>query len=232
MDSIELEVMRQTIVLSSTCTAFLPLQKTLLVADLHLGKEATFRRAGIAVPSGSTLGTLRRLAEAIDRFEPERCVILGDLVHAKDSLTDSIFDQFRTWLNQFENRCKFTLTIGNHDLRSKQQLRSLAIELVDEQMLGDCLRLIHDPLSVDQTTLIAKQQFAIGGHMHPGFKLSSRAGENQKVPCFWLQSNRLILPAMGEFTGTAKINLQADQRAFLVCDDELVCLEGRLLASC
>jgi metallophosphoesterase superfamily enzyme len=41
--------------------AFLPASATLLVADLHLGKAATFRQAGIPVPEGSAQADLARL---------------------------------------------------------------------------------------------------------------------------------------------------------------------------
>ena len=47
--------------------AMLPVSRSLLVADLHLGKAATFRKAGLPVPEGSAqrdLARLRGLVEA------------------------------------------------------------------------------------------------------------------------------------------------------------------------
>jgi uncharacterized protein len=41
------------IVLLPGRAAWMPATRTLLVADLHLGKAATFRHAGIPVPEGS-----------------------------------------------------------------------------------------------------------------------------------------------------------------------------------
>ncbi|NBP80976.1 hypothetical protein EBU58_09735, partial [bacterium] len=41
--------------------AWLPTSRTLLVADLHLGKAASFRHAGLPVPEGSSGGDLQRL---------------------------------------------------------------------------------------------------------------------------------------------------------------------------
>ena len=46
---------------------FWPGRKSLLVADFHLGKAATFRRAGIALPSGTTTENVERLGRAIDK---------------------------------------------------------------------------------------------------------------------------------------------------------------------
>ena len=42
-----------------------PAQHTLCVADVHLGKAATFRARGVPVPLGTTRGTLARLDAAL-----------------------------------------------------------------------------------------------------------------------------------------------------------------------
>ena len=62
--------------------AFLPSSATLLVADLHLGKAATFRKAGIPVPEGSAQADLARLARLVRETSARRLVIVGDLLIA------------------------------------------------------------------------------------------------------------------------------------------------------
>src|SRR5436190_20499208 len=56
-----------------------PARNTLLVADLHLGKDAAFRTAGVPVPAGSTAKDLSRLSSLIGLSGAQRLVILGDL---------------------------------------------------------------------------------------------------------------------------------------------------------
>ena len=56
------------IVLLPGRAAVLPASATLLVADLHLGKAATFRKAGIPVPEGSAQRDLARLADGPRRL--------------------------------------------------------------------------------------------------------------------------------------------------------------------
>lgn len=45
--------------------AWLPASKTLLVADLHLGKAQSFRRSGVPVPAGTTAAMFGRLDRLI-----------------------------------------------------------------------------------------------------------------------------------------------------------------------
>ena len=47
----------------------------LLLSDLHLGKAAHFRKAGIPLPEGADARTLERMDEVIDHFRPTRVVI-------------------------------------------------------------------------------------------------------------------------------------------------------------
>ena len=46
--------------------AYLADEATLLVADVHAGKDASFRGLGVPVPPGSTESTLQRLSRAIE----------------------------------------------------------------------------------------------------------------------------------------------------------------------
>src|SRR5690606_27127945 len=53
---------------------------TLIVADTHWGKAATFRAAGLPVPSGTAAEGLERLSSALKRSGANRLVFLGDLL--------------------------------------------------------------------------------------------------------------------------------------------------------
>ena len=56
--------------------------RTLWVADLHLGKAATFRALGQPAPSGTTDENLRRLGALADDWRARRLIVLGDFLHA------------------------------------------------------------------------------------------------------------------------------------------------------
>ncbi|MBZ0171464.1 MAG: DEAD/DEAH box helicase, partial [Phycisphaerales bacterium] len=56
-----------------------PARRTLLVADLHLGKPASFRSAGAPVPEQVTGADLARLSSLIKTQHAQRVIVLGDL---------------------------------------------------------------------------------------------------------------------------------------------------------
>ena len=70
---------------------------TVLAADTHFGKDATFRSLGIAVPSGPDGETLARLTRALQDTKARRLVILGDFFHARAGLTESTLAALRAW---------------------------------------------------------------------------------------------------------------------------------------
>jgi len=74
---------------------------TLLVADLHLGKAATFRSQGIPVPEGSAQKDLARLALLVAATRARRLIVLGDLFHAKSGCTEHVFAEFTAARERF-----------------------------------------------------------------------------------------------------------------------------------
>ena len=62
--------------------AFLPHHKTLVVADIHLGKASHFRKEGIMIPLPGSCPDLKCLGELLDSLQPEIVVFLGDLFHS------------------------------------------------------------------------------------------------------------------------------------------------------
>ncbi|NUR18637.1 MAG: DEAD/DEAH box helicase, partial [Gemmatimonadaceae bacterium] len=61
MSDERISVRGEELVLLPERAAYWPARTTLLVADAHFGKAATFRAAAIPVPAGTTDATLGRL---------------------------------------------------------------------------------------------------------------------------------------------------------------------------
>src|SRR5258706_7700350 len=59
-----------------------PRERTVFVADVHLGKAAAFRAGGVPLPRGSTAADLARLAAILSQTGARRLVVLGDFLHA------------------------------------------------------------------------------------------------------------------------------------------------------
>jgi metallophosphoesterase superfamily enzyme len=64
--------------------------------------------------------------------------------------------------------------------------------------------------------------FTFGGHVHPATRIPGFAGDNAKIPCFALSDHSAILPAFGEFTGTAIVSRKDFPRLYAVADDQVI----------
>jgi uncharacterized protein len=111
-----------------------PEGRVLFIADLHLGKAASYRALGQPVPSGTTAENLRRLSELIEHYVPTQLVFLGDFLHAREARTASVLSQLEAW-RQSHASLNCTLVRGNHDSRAGDPPPGLNIQVVDEPYL-------------------------------------------------------------------------------------------------
>ena len=91
-----------------------PAAWTLFIADLHLGKAASFRAHGQPVPSGTTHENFARLDALIAAHRPQRLVVLGDFLHAASGRTPAVLRALIEWRTQHA-AVAITLVRGNHD---------------------------------------------------------------------------------------------------------------------
>jgi DNA ligase-associated metallophosphoesterase len=192
---------------------------TLLVADAHLGKAAAFRRAGVAVPQGTTAGNLARLSTLVARCAAERVVFLGDLVH-DGAARRAASSAFVRWRGQHE-ALDVVLVRGNHDRRAGDPEAQWRIQVVQEPLIEGALALCHAPREVTGCYVIA-------GHIHPGVRLNGPGRDTLRLPCFWLTTTHAVLPAFGAFTGLADVVPAAGDRLFVDSGASVVPVNARL----
>ena len=196
--------------------AFLPALATLLVADLHLGKAATFRKAGIPVPEGSAQGDLARLERLVGETRARRLVILGDLFHARSGCTDAVFAEFTASRSRLRGT-EVILVAGNHDRAVGRLPSSLGID--------SCLRTLDEPpfhFVHEPSTGLAEPDrtcFTVAGHLHPTVSIRSPAGDRIADRCFVAEDALLVLPAFGSFTGGHRIEPAEGLRLWIARDD-------------
>ena len=172
--------------------------RTLFVADLHLGKSATFRARGLPVPSGTTQENLRRLALLVQTHAARRVVFLGDLLHSKHAQRATAIAPLHAWRAAHAD-LNCLLVRGNHDSHAGDPPSSLGFEIVDEPWpIEGAAGLIacHHPQRAAAGTVLA-------GHWHPAVTLRGPARDHQRLACFCLIDGLLVLPAFGAFTGNS-----------------------------
>ncbi len=187
--------------------------RTVFVADLHLGKAATYRALGQPVPAGSTLENLRRLDRLIECLAPAQIVFLGDFLHAAQARTPTLLDAVHSW----RARCpalRCTLVRGNHDSRAGDPPVSLGFDVFDEPHLIGPFAACHHPAGHPTHAVLA-------GHLHPAIRLQGPARDSLRMPCFVVDDfeRRLTLPAFGEFTGGWLVAAAVGRRFYAVGGD-------------
>jgi uncharacterized protein len=186
--------------------------KTLFVADVHIGKAATFRSLGVPVPGGTTQSNLARLTRLLEQTSATSLYILGDFFHGPEANQPSIIDELKVW-RQRHSSVKIVLVGGNHDAKAGPIQKSIgvAFELAPHCLVVDSgirFRLLHEPEATPH------DEFSFAGHWHPVQRLKGRV-DSTRLPCFWQQENQLILPAFGDFTGGHPVQWQPNQQVFV-----------------
>ncbi len=185
-----------------------PAAATVFVADVHLGKAASFRALGQPVPSGTTRDNLDRLSGLIDGLNATRLVVLGDFLHAAAAQQAQVLDPAHQWRARHA-AVDCLLVRGNHDSRAGDPPDSLRFDLVNEPHRLGPFAACHHPQQVAGA-------HALAGHLHPAVTLFGRAHERQRLPCFCESEGLLILPAFGAFTGTTLEGRPAGARCHAV----------------
>jgi uncharacterized protein len=185
--------------------------RTLLIADPHFGKAATFRTAGVPVPAGTTDGTLARIDATLARTGAARLVFLGDFLHARQGRSPATVAALGAWRERHAG-LDVVLVRGNHDRRAGDPPAELRIRCVDAPLVEPPLGFVHHPGPVPGA-------YALAGHLHPGATMIGRGRQRLRLPCFWFGAQWAVLPAFGEFTGLATIDARPGDQVFIVAGD-------------
>jgi DNA ligase-associated metallophosphoesterase len=194
--------------------AFWPAQGTLLIADVHLGKSAALRAAGIGVPEGIA-ADLARISDLIERTTASRLILLGDLFHAPEGQSPVVRATLETW-RRSHDEIEMIVTRGNHDRQCEALLARCEIGFEDKvELSGLQLEHVVDPAQS------RRGAYRIGGHLHPAVRIADNT-RSFRLPCYWFGESDGALPAFGEFTGTHAIERVKGDRVFAIAEDRVV----------
>ncbi|WP_299782354.1 ligase-associated DNA damage response endonuclease PdeM [uncultured Roseobacter sp.] len=164
-----------------------PDEALLCVSDLHLGKsERVARRSGQSLPPYETHDTLTRLAADLAHTNARIVVCLGD---SFDDLAAAaaLPEDIRLWITRLQAGRRWIWIEGNHDPGPLE----FGGEHLQELTVG--------PLTFRHIAA-PDARGEVSGHYHPKADLQAR-GRRISRPAFLCDSNRLILPAYGTYTG-------------------------------
>lgn len=208
MEDIQYEFRGQHWRLSAGKAVYWEEERALIVADLHVGKAAHFRKAGIGVPANIVQEDLYRLQQLITKYNPGRLIVVGDMFH---SSANNEVQYFRIWRNQFP-QIRFELVAGNHDIMDPAVYAGLEINLMESLLLGG-MYFVHDP---NDRLMDGGATFAVSGHIHPGVWMIGYGKQRLRLPCFYFGPEGAILPAFSVFTGLYSLEPANDAEVFVI----------------
>ena len=203
----QLVIKEQKLVLSPERCLYWEDQQTLILSDMHIGKAAHFRKAGIAIPQQIFQEDLLRLFQQVHFFSPKRIIVTGDLFHSEANLEHEWFSKWRSALAGVQ----LILVKGNHEILHNNLYEKLGIEVVERELIAAPFRFAHD-LNDDSD----EQFFLFSGHTHPGIKIAGKAKQSFVFPCFYFTEAYCILPAFSKFTGKHLVEMKKGEKVFAI----------------
>lgn len=208
-EPLSLELAGESVELHADRALHWPARRRLVIADLHLGKADTFRRAGIALPSGGTVHDLDRVDTLLRATGATQLWVLGDMLHG-----DPAPPRWREGWDDFRARWPALETVvvaGNHDRALRRA--GLGVHVEDQAVHDGPFVFRHEP-DPDPRGLV------LCGHVHPVVRAPGIL--RRRFPAFVLASTHAILPAFSAFSGGFEIGSGEGYRRWACAGDGLV----------
>jgi DNA ligase-associated metallophosphoesterase len=218
MDGLCIDLAGERVHLLPCRAAYWERTRTLIAADLHLGKCETMRSAGVPIPLGVIERDLARLAAAIVQTGAQRVLVVGDLLHHGLGLTPQIVASVAEWREREADEVEFEVVPGNHDRALGAVAATWKMRVLDEVTREGPFAFVHDPAAAAAP---AHGCFVWSGHVHPMVRLSGR-GDSIGLPCFVVRERAVVLPAFSEFTGGVYVAPAPAQRLLAIADRQVI----------
>jgi metallophosphoesterase superfamily enzyme len=154
-------------------------ERNLVAADLHFGIEADLALHGLHFRSRSK-ARLERLLAIVDRVDPDRLLLLGDVKHSIPSLTRQEYFELPRILETLRDRIPLRVFPGNHDIGIERYLKPAEICAKEGEII-DGVGYLHGhmyPLPALAGHLM------IVGHHHPLLSLRDEVGCALQSPAY------------------------------------------------
>ncbi|WP_135805336.1 metallophosphoesterase [Halorussus marinus] len=176
---------------------YLPDADALVVADVHVGRDAA---SAVEIPFGERADLTGRLADLLDAFAPGDVVVAGDLLHAFDRIPDGVAETVDGLAAAVADAgADLTVVRGNHD----RLLDSFDVAATDAYRVADTV-ICHGHERPDPH---ADADRYVVGHDHPAIEI-----EGKRRPCLlygpgaFRGADVLVLPAFTRLAPGSTVN--------------------------
>lgn len=163
----------------------------LVVADMHLGCEASLEHQGMSIPRVQTRKIGEYMRRMIDAIEPSKVIVAGDLKHNFSRNLNQEWQDVYEFVKTLSGRAPLEVVKGNHDNYLGLILREYGVPLLREMRSGS-VRILHG----HEGSLTGG--LTVMGHIHPSIRLRDAVGASLKDHCFLYNRELrvLVLPAL------------------------------------
>jgi len=194
-------------------------EKTVVIADLHIGIENELIKQGINTKS-QTKKMTKRVIDICKKHKTKKIVLLGDIKHNIPTSTYWEKKDVKIFLETIEQYGEIHIYPGNHDGNIKRYITKNTIMHPSDGDIIKKIGYVHGHRWPNKK--IMKSEIIIMAHTHPTIMLTDRRGYKMFEPC-WIKTNfsnkklkekypesvnpkLIILPAFNPLCGGMAIN--------------------------
>lgn len=172
---------------------YLPERDALVIADLHVGRDAT---SPVELSLGERADLTDRLGVLLEDFGPETVVFAGDVLHAFDRVPEGVEETLRGLRGVVEERgAELVVVEGNHD----SMLSEVGFSGRESYSLSEDTVVAHGHEKIEADEIEEGAECYVVGHDHPTIEI-----EGTRRPC--------LLYGPGAYRGTDVLMLPAFNR--------------------
>ncbi|MBN2566580.1 metallophosphoesterase [Candidatus Woesearchaeota archaeon] len=176
--------------------AWVPRERTLVIADIHIGIEEHLAGTGVLVPATHFGEVRRQLERLIADLAPAVVVIAGDIKHEFGTISDQEWRDTLRLIDLVAPRARLVLVRGNHDTVLGPIAGRRGVEVTDSYRVGSTLILHGD--TVPSEEMLRGAAAVIIGHEHPALTVSDGI-KAETYKCFlvgsWRRRTLVVLPS-------------------------------------
>ncbi len=173
---------------------------TVVIGDLHLGYENALEKEGMFIPRINTEAIRDSLNGILDRYEPERVVLLGDIKHEFQRSSYKSREDVRSIIKLVDEAAEAIVIRGNHDNFLQNIVASMGINTLDYiDIMG--FRLEHGHVDSGIRPVII-------GHEHPSVRIPGELSGSMKLQCFVVAKGQgvIVIPPFSPFASGNDLN--------------------------
>ncbi|MFP4116017.1 MAG: metallophosphoesterase [Candidatus Aenigmatarchaeota archaeon] len=159
-------------------------QKTLVLADLHLGLEYEIYKKGISVPPRMD-EQKGRIFKAVNETGAKRLFLLGDVKHNVPTISVSEKERLPEFFEELCERVEVKIVKGNHDGNIEELTEGSRVEMASTSGFKEGDFYFNHGQSWPEKEIIESRTL-IRGHSHPAVEFKDKLGFSSVMSC-WIR---------------------------------------------